>query len=90
MKAQDIGLIVITSKAQGWQKGLTNETLVGAIRDDKIKFTYTDEMFEEEEVIGLIEKNLIELKDCFSIMDNVLFKKLRTGLSQLHSPTSNR
>lgn len=71
MKAQDIGLNVITSEAQGWKKGLTNETLAEAIKEN-IKFTYTDDMFEEEEVIGLIEKNLIELKECFSTMDNVI------------------
>lgn len=51
MKAQDIGLTIITSEAQGWKKGLANVSLAEALRENKIKYTYTDEMFEEEEVV---------------------------------------
>lgn len=87
MKAQDIGLTIITSEAQGWKKGLANVSLAEALRENKIKYTYTDEMFEEEEVVNMIEKNSIELKECFSTMDNVIFKKLRSGLTRIHSPS---
>lgn len=90
MKAQDIGLTIITSEAQGWKKGLTNVALAEAIRENKIKYSYSDKMFEDEEIIGLIEKNLIELKDCFTTLDNVIFKKLRSGISKVHSPPSQK
>lgn len=72
------------------KKGLTNESLVEAIRENKIKYTYIDDMFEEEDVVSLIGRNLIEQKECFSTMDNVLFKKLRSGLSKIHSPSGQR
>lgn len=87
MKAQDIGLNIITSKTQGWKKGLTNKSLAEAIKGNKIKFTFTDNMFDEEEVIGLIEENLIQLKDCYSTVDDSIFRKLRSGISNIHSPT---
>lgn len=90
MEAQDIGLNIITSESQGWKKGLTNVSQAEAIRENKVKFTYADNRFEEEEIIDLIENNLIQLKDCFSIMDNTIFKKLRSGLTRLHSPSERQ
>lgn len=90
MKAQDIGLTIITSEGQGWQKGLTNETLAEALRENKLKYTYTDNMFEDEEIIGLINNNLVELKGCFTVMDNAIFKKQRSGLIKVHSPPSHQ
>lgn len=86
MTAKDIGLMIITSKAQGWPQNMNTESLATAMTENKIKFTFTDDMFEDQEVIGLVRDNLIQLKECFSIIDNTLFNKLRSGLLKIHSP----
>lgn len=89
LTAEKIGLTIITSESHGWRKGLTNKALAEDLKENKIKFTFTDEMFNEEEIIGLIQENRIELKDCFQTMDNTIFKKLRTGLTKELHPESN-
>lgn len=73
-------------ESPSWPKELTNLSAAEALSENKLKYTYTDEMFDEEEVISLIKNNLIDLKNCFPIMDNVIYRKLRFGITKVHPP----
>ena len=80
IKGQDINLRILTPRSRGWPKGeLTNKGLIRGIQDRKYKYTYTDEKVEEEDIIRSISTNKIDLKDCFSIVEDSLFNKVRSG-----------
>lgn len=85
-KGTDIGLKVYTPRATGWPKvELTKKGLVKGIRDNKYKFTYLEDI-DEEEIIAMINNNTIDLTDCFSIIEDSTFNKIRTGRTRQSTP----
>lgn len=88
-KGTDIGLKVYTPRTTGWPKGeLTTKALVKGIQDNKYKFTYLDNELEEEDIINMINHNSIDLTDCFSVIEDSTYNKIRTGLTRQSTPPS--
>lgn len=86
-KGSEIGLKVYTPKATGWPKTeLTKKALVKGITENKYKFTYLDEKLEEEDIISMINENTMDLTDCFSIIEDSTFNKIRTGRTRQSTP----
>ena len=45
---------------------------------------------ESHEVLGLIKKGELKLVDCFTIIEDSIFKKIRNGQSTERSPSSRQ
>ena len=86
-KGTDVGLQIITAKSMGWPEiPLKKQSLVGGIEDKTIKWTYTDPTYTEKDIEEKIVFGTVDLTDCFYLMDDDLFRKVKTGLIQERSP----
>lgn len=88
LKGAEIGLQIHTSKSVGWPKStLTLKQITKNLREGKYKFTYKYNRIKEEDIMKMITKNCIEItQDCFSIVDDGTFRKIRQGLIEEHTP----
>lgn len=86
-KGTDIGLKIYTPRTTGWPKSeLTKKALVKGIYENKYKFTYLEESVEDEDIINMINSNSIDMTDCFSIIEDSTFNKIRTGRTRQRTP----
>ena len=86
-KGTEVGLKIITAKSKGWPEvPLRKESLIKGIEDKTIKWTYTDPTFKEKEVEEKIVFGTVDLTDCFQLIDDDLFRKIKTGLIEERSP----
>lgn len=61
--------------------------LLKGIRDKKYKYTYTKEDVSEEDLMQLIENKKMDIPaQCFSRMNDSIFGKIRSGLTEEKSP----
>lgn len=80
-KGDDISLVIYTPVSEGWPRvTLTKRNLLKGIEERKYKFTYTNEMVDEEEIKNMISTNSIDLTHCFDTLEDGIFRKLRSGL----------
>lgn len=88
IKGGEIGLNIYTTKSEGWPKTtLTKKNLLRGIEENKYKYTYTNEMMEDEEIMNLIKSNEIDLTDCFDILEDTMFSKISSGKIKEISPS---
>lgn len=91
LQGQDIGLQIIASQKEGWpKKELKSHTLRDSLERRKLKWTYTDNTYEEDTIFKLICTNDINLNGCWSLVEDSEFRKTRPGLIRLHSPEPSR
>lgn len=87
MVGNDIGLKIYTTKSKGWPEvPLRKNSLLRGIEEKTIKWTYTDPRIKEKEIMEKFVFGLIDLTDCLYIMDDDLFRKIKTGLIEERSP----
>lgn len=90
LDSDEIELKIITRESQGWPEDITMGHLIKGIEDGTYKFTYNEPTMESHEVIGLIKKGDIVLKDCFTILEDSVFRKIRTGQCNERSPVARQ
>lgn len=70
IKGTDIGLTIYTTKSEGWPAGtLTKHQLIKGMEERKYKYTFRDEMTDDEEIFNMINSNSIDLTDCFETIE---------------------
>lgn len=62
--------------------------MVKGILENKYKYTYNDEMIEDE-VTNTTNHNAVQITDCFTVIDNTIFNKIRTGRKRQRTPTNS-
>ncbi len=83
----DIKLHIYTSESTRWPPHLSPTDLVKNIRENKFKFTYSDQSFEDSEILHLIEFNEIKMEEsCWCIVEDSVFRKIRSGQINDKSP----
>lgn len=83
----DIGLKIYTAESQGWPESkITKEKLIKGIEDNIYKWTYTNNALKEDEVWRKIVFNQIETEDCYRILEDGIFNRLASGLTDEFSP----
>lgn len=90
LDSDEIELKIITRESQGWPKNITMGHLIKGIEDGTYKYTYNEPTMESHEVIGLIKKGDIVLEDCFTILEDSVFRKIRTGQCNERSPVARQ
>ena len=91
IKAKDIGLQIHSAKATGWPKGiLYKNKLIEAIENKKYKMAYTTEHMDFYEILEYIRKDNIVLDECWPIMDDDIFRKIRPGRELQRTPPTTR
>lgn len=88
IKGLDVGLMIAAKKSEGWPRDRTKKKLLRGIEEKKYKFTYEDDALEEKDLLNLIATNSIDLTDCFMVLDDSIFDKIRSGLIR-KSPSPN-
>lgn len=84
---RDVGLKIFTTKSKGWaEKPLRKNTLLKGIEDKIIKWTYTDPTIKEKDIMERFVFGQIDLSDCFHLVDEDVFRKIKTGLIEERSP----
>lgn len=77
ISGKDIGLIIYTAISTGWPKELSKKMVIRGM--EKIyKNTYKDIMLEKDEILNLTGTNF-DLTDCFKMIDDSIYNKLRNG-----------
>lgn len=78
----EIGLMIAAKKSESGilPKEISRKNLIRGIEGKKLKYTYEEESIEEEELLKLIETNKIDLTDCFTVIEDAIFDKVRSGL----------
>lgn len=76
----EIELMIAAKKSEGLPKGLSRKNIIKCIEGKKLKYTYEKDCIEEEDLLKLREKNKIDLTDCFTVIDDAIFDKIRSGL----------
>ncbi len=84
VEAKDLGLKLYTTN----EKGCPKENFT--VRDNKYKFTYEDNMLDDEEIYNLILSNKIILKGCWNKIEIDEYRKIRSGLVKGRSPPGRR
>ena len=64
--------------------------LIHGIDKGKYKWLYTNTTLKEEQVIQYIKNNEVNLKDCWRIVDDQQFRKIRNGQLQERTPPSTK
>lgn len=94
IKGTEIGLVIYTSESVGWPKEKqSSNRLARKMEENKYKWTYADKLLEENEIINLVRNNHLNTDNCFMIVQDAIFNKIRTGLIEDRSPqqrTDNR
>lgn len=83
LNSKDISLKFFITKARGWPQNSSTLELIKSARSNKIKWTYTNKNFEEEEILRKTEKGEIKLHKCFFSVEEDLYRKIRSGLSPM-------
>ena len=84
---KDLGVLIVTYKSQGWPKESFDEIqLKQDLENNKYKWSYTNTRYEEEEVYNAIINNEIDLHGCWHQVDDVIYKKLRSGIQKQAKP----
>lgn len=68
----DIGLNIFAPKIKGWAEVPLRKNLLKGIEDRNIKWTYTDPTIKEKEVMENFVSGLVDLTDCFHLLDDDL------------------
>lgn len=86
-----IGLQIITRESRGWpENGFDMDELIDGLQRRDYKWTYTSNELEEEEVFQKINRNEIDLKNCWTIVQDSTYNKIRSGHLKERSPLPNR
>lgn len=88
MKGKDLGLIIHTSRSEGWPANLVKQQLIQGINEKKYKVTFSENLVEEKEILELIRNDDIELKECWKITEDDIFRKIRSGITKDRTPPS--
>ncbi len=90
--AVDIGLEIYTVKERGWPKNMSNTDLTEGIEKKIYKGKYTETKYTEEQIMRKIRWNEINFNNpnCWIIVDNDTFRKIRLGVTADRSPRASR
>ena len=87
IKATEIGLQIHTSTNTGWPKDiLTRKKLIEGIEDKKYKITFTTTTLDSNRVLQAIEQDEIDLDQCWQMLEDSQFRKLRSGRIMERTP----
>ena len=91
VEAKNVGLQLFTTIEKGWLRtNFTAKDLVNDLQASKIKFTYEDNLLDDEEIYKTILTNRVILKGCWNKIEKEEFRKLRSGLVKDRSPLKRR
>ena len=91
IKGKDVGIEIITKSSSGWpSETIGVRYIFKAIESGKFKWTYSNSAFSEENIMNYLKSNEINLKDCFRMVDDQVFRKIRNGLTKQRTPPDNR
>lgn len=78
---QDIGLEFFTYERSGILETMAPDQLFQAIRQQKVKFTYREPKIMEQDILRYIRDGTLSTKrNKIQIVDQAIYKKIRTGL----------
>lgn len=88
---KNIGLQIITRESRGWPRnGFDVDELIDGLQRRDYKWTFTSNELDEEEVFQKINRNEIDLKNCWKIVEDSTYNKIRSGHLRERSPVPNR
>ena len=90
LNPKDLGLKFFTTVANGWPTNFSTADLIKGIKNKKLKWTYTNKTFDEEQILRKTERGDIKLSNCFFTVEPDEFRKIRAGLIQVRSPVEQR
>lgn len=88
LQGKELGLKIFASKSSGWFKStLTLKHIAEGIDKGTYKYTYTYPDIDESEKMKLLTNSCIEINhECFLTLDDGVFRKVRCGLIEEHTP----
>lgn len=86
IKAQELGISLVTSESEGWPPNLNREQLIDGIQRNVYKMIYTNCNYDEDEIYKIIATGDIELKHCFKTCSNERYAALVPGLVRCRDP----
>lgn len=91
IRGKDLGLEIITKKSVGWPKDVFNlRTLTKGILQGKYKWRCTHKSYTDEEVLRFLYNNDLDIKECWRILYDQVFKKIRNGYFEEKTPPPNK
>ena len=87
ISGKEIGLQIITKQSEGWPRETINIThVLNALERNHYKYIYTDQTYTDEKILRLLKNNEINMEQCWKVMDDQTFRKVRNGLTKEHTP----
>ncbi|MPC48298.1 hypothetical protein E2C01_042066 [Portunus trituberculatus] len=90
LDSEDIDLEIYTKESKGWPENITLGQLIKGIEEGNYKFTNRESTLEPHEVLGLMKKGDMILGECLKVIDDSIFRKIRSGQTQERSPPSRQ
>ena len=91
LKGTEIGLQIITKKSEGWPREILNiRTLKKGMENGLYKWRYTNTAYSEQEIYHYICNNEISLNNCWCIIDDSQFNKIRSGQINERTPPPSK
>lgn len=91
ISSSDIGLKIYSASSRGWPEGkITKENLIKGIDENIYKWTFTNKALKDDDVLGKIIFNQIETEDCYVTLEDGIFNKLTSGLTDEDSPIKQK
>ncbi|MPC37987.1 hypothetical protein E2C01_031483 [Portunus trituberculatus] len=86
-----LGMQIITKKSEGWPKDTFSlNYLKTAIDKGRFKWRFNNTVYNEKEIYSHLKNNDIDLVNCWCIMDDALFNKIRSGKTEERTPPPSK
>ena len=90
-EAKDIGLKLFTTNDRGWPRtNFTRVDLINGIYKKIYKWTFEDANYTDNHILKLITEGSIKLNDCWYVVEDDIFRKIRPGITEERTPPKER
>lgn len=93
VRGEEIGLMIYTKQSAGWpqKEDFTRQVLLKGLKDRKFKYTYTKKELSDDDIMSMIANKMMDITaQCFSIIDDSTFGKIRVGLMEEKTPPPSK
>lgn len=91
LDGKDLGLEIFSKQSEGFpQENFSLKALTKGMLKGTYKWTYSNGRYTEDEILKHLNNNEISLRDCWRIVEDQKFKKIRNGYTQQRTPPPNK
>lgn len=79
---EELDLILTTKKSTGWPANMNLLDIILGIESNTFKWSRNRKDTPDEIILKMLKNNEVRLKNCWYVMDDANFKKLKNGFQE--------